>query len=345
MLDQSKEDAALYSAVLTSVQESFTYRVRVYDGKTETFDVKVTPRPTVVKVNCKVTYPQYTELGTVDKPSGDLSLLIGSKLHVEITASKRLRATSGSGDDANYVQIFTSEKGAGSPRSPLAVKPGKQDELTCELTPEASTAAFSVHLVDDEGVESKDSAVYRIDMLSDRPPVVRVTAPERKEVLVTRQSTMEVGYAAEDDYGLGNVTLRYRVDEGDEHAVALPFEANAKSARGSYTWAFSGVPLPPGKQTMEGSVIEYWIEAQDRNDVSGPSKTATEHYQARVVSRDDKQKELIERTGEQLNIMRSITERQEETSKQLGSVIEQPGIPATPATKPAAPEIPGNLVE
>lgn len=76
--------------------------------------------------------------------------------------------------------------------------------------------------------------------------------------------------------------------------------------------------------------MEYWLEAEDLNDVTGPLKSTTEHYQARVVSKNDKQKELIERMGDQLNIMKSITERQDDTSRDLGNVIEQQGAPATP---------------
>jgi hypothetical protein len=44
---------------------------------------------------------------------------------------------------------------------------------------------------------------------------------------------------------------------------------------------------------------------------------------------------LIERMGEQIDVMRSITERQDEASKQLGDVIEQAAPVPAPAAAPA----------
>lgn len=332
MLEQSKEDPSIYVAILSGVQDSFTYRLRVYDGRTqEDYRVTATPRPAVAEISCSVAYPAYTGIGTVVRSTGDLTVLTGSKLQLKVTANKNVRLKPGKGDDANYVQLFTSDKAAREIRVPLTVKADKRTELTAEVTVVPQAVAFTIHLVDDDGIPSKDAAVYRIDVVADRAPTVRISVPDRKEVLVTRQSQLPISYLAEDDFGLGKLTLHYRVDEGDEQTVAMPVDAAARTVRGKYDWPISAVPLPAGKLALEGSVIEFWIEAEDRNDVSGPLKGDTERYQARVVSREDKQKELIERMGEQVNIMRNIAERQDETSKQLGEVIEQPST-----TRPAA---------
>ena len=336
MLEQSKEDPAIYAATLSSVQDSFTYRIRVLDGKTqEDYQVTATPRPAVVDVHCSVVHPAYTGLGTLVRSTGDLSVLAGSKLQLKVTANKNVRLKPGKGDVANYVQLFSTDKAAREIRVPLAVKGDQRTELTAELTVAPQTVAFTIHLVDDDGIASKDGAVYRIDVIADRPPAVRVTAPDRKEVLVTRQSELPIAYLAEDDFGLGKLSLHYRVDEGDEQTVALSVEAGVKTAGGKYDWPISAVPLPAAKLALElaleGSVIEFWIEAQDLNDVTGPLKSDTEHYQARVVTKEDKQKELIERMGDQINNMRSLADKQDETSRQLGEVIEQPST-----TQPSA---------
>ena len=331
ILEQSKEDSSLYSATLNSVQDSFSYRIRIYDGKSpETYQVKATPRPAVVDMACSVIYPAYTKLGTVNKPTGDLSVLVGSKLHLKVTANKDLRVKPDKDGESNYAIIYNTDKNNHETKIPMTVNPAKRTELTGDLPLVPGTVAFALHLVDDDGITSKDAAVYRIDLVPDRPPVVRIIIPDRKEVLVTRQSEMEIRYLAEDDFGVAKLTLHYRVDEGEEKTIPLPLDATNKSIRGKYIWSISNIPLPPGKPALEGSVMEYWLEAEDLNDVTGPLKSTTEHYQARVVSKNDKQKELIERMGDQLNIMKSITERQDDTSRDLGNVIEQQGAPATP---------------
>jgi len=322
-LEPTADDPSVYAGTLSSVQDSFTYRLRVYDGHSDDDNVKATPRPTVVDVNCSVVYPAYTGLGTVAKPPGDLNVLAGSRLQLKVIANKGMRVRSGTSNEANYVQLFTSEKTSRETRLPLTVTPLKRTELTADFSLPPGTVGFTLHLIDDDGLTSKDSAVYRVDLTADRSPIVRILVPDRKEVLLTRQSELEMTFTAEDDFGLGGVNLHYRVDEGDEQTVKVPIDAKNKSLRTRYVWPMSDIALPQGKPSLEGSVVEFWLEAVDLNDVTGPLKGETEHYQARIVSKDDKQKELIGRMGEQLTIMRSITERQDETSKDLGTAIEQ----------------------
>ena len=50
-------------------------------------------------------------------------------------------------------------------------------------------------------------------MLIDRPPTIKITSPDRKEVLETAIAKLELGFLAEDDYMVGPITLRYKVDE------------------------------------------------------------------------------------------------------------------------------------
>src|SRR5258705_11949477 len=95
-------------------------------------------------------------------------------------------------------------------------------------------------MLDTEDMESRDSAVYRIDIIPDRPPTVKITYPERKEELVTRQAMMIVGIDALDDFAIGKVRLRYKVDtldNGAEKAIELDLEVeNPKRQRRDHEW-------------------------------------------------------------------------------------------------------------
>jgi hypothetical protein len=324
-LTPSPDDPSLYTGTLAAVQDSFAYTLRAYDGRTHEADhVRASIRPAVAQLECSVVYPKYTGLGVVKKPTSELSVLAGSLLRLGITANKPVASGTGVSARGNYLQVFTTEKTGGTVRLPLAVvRSSGNRSLTAEVPLPATTVGFSIHLVDEDGLESKDGAVYRVEMLADRPPTVRILVPDRKEVLVTRRSDLDLEYRAEDDYGLGAVNLCYKIDDGDEQIIKLPLETPRSTAlRARYTWSIAKIPFPADK-TPEGSMIEYWIEAADLNDATGPLKGQSEHYQARIVTREDKQKELLGRMGEQLTIMRSLTERQEETSRDLGAAIEK----------------------
>ena len=68
---------------------------------------------------------------------------------------------------------------------------------------------------------SQGGAVYRVDLVPDKEPSVHITYPERKEELVTRVATLEIGFDAADDFGLAKLSLKYKIDDGPEHAIPL----------------------------------------------------------------------------------------------------------------------------
>src|SRR5690606_8721419 len=92
---------------------------------------------------------------------------------------------------------------------------GDQKSVPVVASPEATTG-FSIHMVDELGLTSKDPTVYRIDLLFDQAPTVRVTHPLRREELVTQKATLIVGFDAADDFALGAARLRYHIRMPEE---------------------------------------------------------------------------------------------------------------------------------
>ena len=67
-------------------------------------------------------------------------------------------------------------------------------------------------MLDTEGMESRDNAVYRVDVIPDKVPVVRLTYPDRKEELITRHATMLIAFDAVDDFEIARIRLKYKID-------------------------------------------------------------------------------------------------------------------------------------
>src|SRR5207248_3845445 len=112
-----------------------------------------------------------------------------------------------------------------------------------------------------------------------------------KEELVTRIATLEIGFDVADDYGIAGLSLKYKIDEGAEQAVPLDIAKAAESTaapkrlHNRFAWAISRLtPRSATQPTLEGSTIEYWLEAVDNNNVTGPGRGSSEHFSARVVS-------------------------------------------------------------
>lgn len=308
-LERNHENPAHFGRTLGNVQESFTGRFILGDATSPEFAVRVVPRPAVASLMCEQTFPAYTGLNSATRNAGDLSLLAGSLLALKITATKELS--------------FAELRLAGNPAVvPLELDAATRRELTGRFqVPAHGLNGIQVHLIDRDGMESRDGAVYRVDVLPDKPPAVRITAPDRKEELVTRQATLPVGFEASDDFQVAELRLKFRTT-GDEPPVeqTVPLELageRGKKLRRRYEWHLAQF-LPA---IREGTVIEYWLEAEDNNNVTGPGVTVSERQLVRVVSESEKRADLLNRAGDYLGSINDLVADQEKLNRTLGEII------------------------
>jgi hypothetical protein len=345
-LEQDKDNRAHFGRTLENVQDSFDYVIYLNDGRSESFTVTALPRPTVVTIECEQQFPAYTQLKPVRRSLGDLTLLAGSVLKLKVAATKEIHSASlklvGASQPAvgrDFVEPSnqsarrsqgstesrpTEEGNAPSAGVPLQVNPPNRKELVGQLTiPTGGLGGFSIQMLDTEGMESRDSAVYRLEILPDKVPVVRITYPDRKEELYTRQATVLLGFEATDDFALAKVRLRYKVDTLDNGAgksidMDLAGEQPQRLRR-RYEWKLSEFsPL-----LKEASRIEYWLEAQDNNDTTGPGVGASEHQFAKIVTEAEKRADLLNRAGDYLGSVNDLASDQESVNKNLGTIIRE----------------------
>ncbi|MGB0582320.1 MAG: hypothetical protein ACPGVU_21720 [Limisphaerales bacterium] len=306
VLDKA-EESATYTRRLESVQESFTYVIYLNDGRSKQGTVNVVPRPTVAKMAASQTFPEYTHLGTTKRSLADLSLLSGSRLGLEITANKNIAQ--------GYIQLYGITN-----QLPLTVSQQDPAQVLATISiPATNLTGFSVHLTDEHGLHSRDEAIYRIDVLPDRVPQVKILYPERREELITQKARMLISFEALDDFGIAKVMLKHQFDGGETNTVDLDLgKATERLVKRRYDWRIGDFdPLP-----SEGSAIEYWIEVHDNNDVTGPGIARTDRYVARIVSEQEKRQDLLNRVGDSLSSIGEATTDQEVLNQRLGELIK-----------------------
>lgn len=316
LLDAGKESRARFEQVVENVQDSFDYTFHLGDGKSRSARVEAVERPGIAKLDALQVYPEYTGLGTVRRSLGDLTLLVGSKLNLTLTPTKEV---------AKGAVLVTSTTNAQPLTLPLQVNPknAREVQVSIPITSE-SLSGFSIHLEDKFGFRSKDDAVYRLEVLPDKAPVVRITYPERKEELITQKATILIGFEALDDFAVKQLFLRYTVDGGEERGIELTLEAPARSLRRRYDWKVGALnPKPP-----EGATLEYWIEARDNNNVTGPGIGVSEHFSAKIVSDAEKRADLLNRVGDSIGAIGEAANDQEKLNQRLGDIIQ--GRPERP---------------
>jgi hypothetical protein len=308
-LDQNRDNHIHFGRLLENVQESFTYRFHLGDGVSAEHEIKAVPRPMVESVECEQVFPGYTGLPSTSRQLGDLSLLAGSVLKLKITATKDLQ-------NAGLILMGLGRE------LPLALDPAQPRKLQGVFTvPARGLSGFQIHMVDRENMESHDEAVYRVDILADKVPVVRLTYPDRKEELVTRNVTLMVAFEATDDFQIRKVRLKFKtatLDQNVEKSLELELAGESpQKLRRRFEWKVSD--SLPG--VVEGSLIEYWMEVEDNNDATGPGIGASEHQLLRVVSEAEKRADLLNRAGDYLGSINDVALDQEKLNQSLGALI------------------------
>lgn len=308
-LEQNKDNEAHFGRTIENVQDSFQYVVYLNDGLSPSYHVKAIPRPTVATIECSQEFPAYAGLPPTPRTMGDLTILAGSQLHLKVVATKALVSAA--------IRLVGPDT-----LVPMTMHPTNQFVASGSFAvPATGMNGFSIQLLDTENMESRDAAVYRLEILPDKPPVVRITSPDRKEELITREAVLPIGMVLDDDHAIAKVRLHYKVDTRDDGAekemeLDLAGEKPKKMNR-TFLWNIGQFDPP----LTEGSLIEFWIAAQDNNDVTGPGLGQSEHQLGRVVSADEKRTELLNRASDFLGGIDDVAEDQEKANKTLGTLI------------------------
>lgn len=307
-MQPASADRSRYARSFENVQEDLSYHFQVNDAISPVYRIRVVPRPAANPPECEQLPPAYTGLKPMKRSPGDLTLLAGSRLRLKAQASQDLKS-------ATLRLLGTDE------RRPLTLDPARPREIQSELfIPAKGLTGFAFELVDAAGMKSAEGTVYRVDIVPDKPPQPKITLPERKEELLTRLATLVIGFEVADDFAVRKVQLKYRVsslDGGAEKSLELNLAAQSNRVRHRHEWKMTSFQPP----LSEGSLIEYWIEAEDNNDVTGPGIGRSEHQIARIVSENDKRADLLNRAGDSMGVLGDVAADQEKLNRNLGTLI------------------------
>ena len=256
--------------------------------------------PIVGDVRITYQYPAYTGLPprTIEGSTGDVMAVKGTRVTIETTPLHRSRGAA----------LLLGENGE-SGEIPVVLH---KNVMTARLTLSES-ASYRFWLQPLLGRAVREQQSHRLEAEPDRAPRAEIHGPaDRLELAAPRP--IEVGFAADDDYGLASVELVYRVDEGPEHRQLLKDPLGARGAEGRTVWDPSNLPL------STGSRIAYHVEARDRDEVSGAkvgsSRTlyiVISHPQETVNARLDRQREILE------HLIADLADRLEIGDGQAGS--------------------------
>jgi hypothetical protein len=295
-----------YTLKLENVRETFTITAKANDGQMKK-KVEVVPRPAVRTIEFEQKFPSYTGLKPQTRQRGDLTLLLGSELKIRVAANKKI--TGG-------VVFLKNATGETQQEQPLMIagKESEQSSVSLKLD-ELNISGFSVRLRDKYGYESQDEAFYRVTMLPDKPPVVRILEPIRKEEKVTQRATLPIMVSVKDDYGVDNLVLMFSHGNSPPQMVPLKAESTiGRLARVPFDWKIRDL------KPSVGTEIKYWVQAYDGRTPE-PGMGKSRELTALVVTDNEKRRDLQNRATDSITGINETAARQEKLNVQLGEII------------------------
>ena len=306
-LERTEKEPDTYTGTIEDVPESFSFDAQIDDAKTKTLTVTAIERPTIKNISATQVYPEFTKQSPTNHVPGDFTFFPGSEVTINIESSKEL--------DSGNLKFLGLDN-----QMPLSVNEANKKEGVAKIKiPSQSLSGFSVSLTDSDEMDSKNNAIYKISLLTDLPPEIRITYPKRSEELVTRKATLLIKYEAIDRFGVNSINLKYKREENE--IVTIPLmkeESSMKQISDSYEWNLGS--LKTG--LSEGDQIEYWLEASDQN-LSGLNISSSEKLSLKVVTPEEKRADLLGRTSDALGSVDEATNDQENLNKDLESIIRK----------------------
>jgi len=254
-----RDEPEKFGLDIENVQDSFSYRVYLNDGRSAPATIEAHPRPDVADIEIFQHLPAYTQRPPAKRLKSDLQILAGSRLQLKVTASKPVKDTASLSGARNRVKFEGTKVEYYLKRDPANPRILTTSENNIPSVPvPAGTTGMSIHLVDELGLESKDPAVYRIDLVPDMPPVVNLTFPLIREELVTARATTTIGFEITDDIAVAKSRIRH-----------MPAGADAKLEGDGLTAQYFNNPELDGEPVLER--VEPKIDF-NFNDQQSPDK-------------------------------------------------------------------------
>ncbi len=253
-------DSASFELRLFDLAMSADYYVEASGVRSGVFHLRVRELPAVERIDLEYRYPAYSGLG-VERVSdgGDIAALIGTRVTVQIKTTLPVRGgrLTLEGDGAIAVTVVN-------------------DTLIQATITVRRDGFYRIGLDAQDGTRVAGTIDYAIDAIEDAKPSVTIRKPGRD----TRPTSVEELYieaAADDDYGVANLELVYRVNGGEEKTVPLTKPSTAqREVSASHTIYLEELKLQPG------DVVSYYARATDNNAITGAQSAASDIYFATV---------------------------------------------------------------
>jgi len=305
VLTNNKKDVFLHK--IESIKDSTEYYVSAENIVTPQYQISVIELPMVRNLQLKLTSPQYSRIETefLDENVGDVAALKGSVADIKIQANKNLL------------------------EAKLVFENNKEQKLTAQGNSARgkfnilSDDTYYISLEDLESRGNQDPIVYRINVIEDGYPAVKITVPGQ-DVDITEEMLIMLTIEAEDDFGFSHLQLAYKVliggseiDNSFSNIPLKPETYNVENFRFNYNWDLSGLNLFPE------DVVTYYVEVFDNDNISGPKSAKSLTYNIHFPSIDEMFSEVEQKHEQAFETLEGMYEKSKELKEKVSELVQE----------------------
>lgn len=281
-----------FAYTFAQVENSFEYYVSTELGKTPVYRIDVLDLPFVKHWWVEYNYPPYTrfkpELDTLSYGHIEALKYTQIKLALETNIPLKtavLHFTSGAElslqalDERNYITTF-------------------------QLLKEDS---YYLTLTDALGRTGKPEE-KRVRLVADNPPEVRFAFPA-EDTMLNQNLLLPLIILADDDFGLKNLSLKYRINDKEEQSLILQTLIEGKMLQKEHVFDLREMALFPG------DVVSYWAEVYDNSPDS--QKGVSKVFKARFPSIEEIYRALEEGESKKQDELQSALKKSQEIQKEF----------------------------
>lgn len=244
-----------------NIRSSVSYYFEAGERRSPEYHIEVVHKPLVTDMRVVLTPPAYTreKPDTIVNSGGNVQALEGTDVQIVARANNPLKNA--------WVQF-------GKERLPVAVD-GQNLQFGFRALEDGN---YSILLEDELGHKTDEPLAYSIEVYKDNPPVLDVLEPG-DDATLPRNLMIDVSFIASDDYGITRAGIYYRKNGEDKFKgsnIPLDADQGQRDVAKGFSWDLSEVTLFPG------NYVEYFIQVQDNNVITGPGITRSRIYQVSV---------------------------------------------------------------
>jgi hypothetical protein len=255
-----------YRYLLRQVNETVAIRARGGDARTDWRSIEAVDPPVIADGQVDIDPPAYTRLGRRTVP------LVGTNLAVPMFSTVTLRLRSSKPIASASARRL---------REPIEVELVVPDNLLLRTTIDKA-CSLQIDLTDTDGIDLAEPFLVDLEGTADRVPSLAVR-PVGISSVITPRAIVPLRMEADDDYGLGNVTIHAAVGSRTilERAPIDGEPPWGKRIEQVQILDTADWSLKPGDN------LAIRVDANDENDVNGPGRASSEEIRLEVVTPEE----------------------------------------------------------